>query len=173
MTDAPGFSGNNGSRRLQKLRERIGNWQYKAARQSFNRNTKKCGFYDSTNESGNGGPDGTNENSPNGAGFTDLAEEQTQLTTNDFDGAPDTLDDMSGPRRRRSLNGEEDFRYDRDDPCTGIRQIQNGFKKWAHRYIGACGGQVKEQHQFKRAEKLYGIFTGALECNSPKDLWSP
>merc|ERR1712018_974327 len=105
-----------------------------------------------------------------------LSQEQTQLTDNAFEGASETLPDMTGPRDRRSLysdDDEEDFRYNREDPCTGIRQIQNGFKKWTHRYIGACGGQVKEQHQFQRAEKLYEIFAAALGCNSPKALWSP
>merc|ERR1712187_579822 len=58
MEDAPGFA--DKPKKVERIRNRIGKWQYMAARQSFNRNTKKCGFYDS-GELPHGGPDGTNE----------------------------------------------------------------------------------------------------------------
>ena len=57
-------------------------------------------------------------------------------------------------------------RYNRDDPCTGIRQIMNGFRKWADRYIGGCGGQATYKHQVNRANKFYGIFKDGLSCQN-------
>jgi hypothetical protein len=82
-------------------------------------------------------------------------------------------------RRRRSEESEEEFwgddelRYNRADPCQGIKQIQTGFKKWAHRYIGGCGGQAQYKHQENRAEKFYYFFTTGLQCNKPGKLWQP
>ena len=55
-------------------------------------------------------------------------------------------------------------RYNREDPCQGIKQIMTGFRKWAERYIGGCGGQKKKQHQVKRANKYYAIFKAGLSC---------
>ena len=40
-----------------------------------------------------------------------------------------------------------------------------GFRKWAERYIGGCGGQKNNQYQVKRANKFYGIFKKALSCS--------
>merc|ERR1712176_338447 len=33
---------------------------------------------------------------------------------------------------------DEDFRYDKNNPVRGIKQITNGFRKWAERYISTC-----------------------------------
>jgi len=84
------------------------------------------------------------------------------------------------PRPRRSDEEDDDFfdfldneRYNRTDPCKGIRQIETGFKKWAHRYIGGCGGQANSKYQMNRAEKFYDYFIHGLGCNNPGKLWSP
>ena len=81
---------------------------------------------------------------------------------------------INNPRPRRSDDDfEESERYDRSDPCRGIKQIMTGFKKWSHRYIGGCGGQANNNHQFNRAEKFYDYFTKGLGCNNPGKLWKP
>merc|ERR1712227_907938 len=94
--------------KLDRLRGRIGKWLYLAQRQSFLRNTKRCGFYNDGLE--HGGPSG------------------------------------------------------REDTCKGIKQIMTGFRKWADRYIGGCGGQANHKHQVNRANKFYGIFRDGLNC---------
>ena len=88
--------------------------------------------------------------------------------------------EINNPRPRRSDDDDDDWfleldseRYNRDDPCKGIKQIETGFKKWAHRYIGGCGGQANYEHQFRRADKFYKFFTDGLECNKPGTLWEP
>ena len=102
--------------------------------------------------------------------------EDSQLSINANEYSPDTLS-IYKPRPRRSndaVDDEDDFdvdRYDRADPCVGMKQIQTGFKKWAHRFIGGCGGQVNKQHQARRAEKFYNIFTSGLGCINPAPLW--
>ena len=53
-------------------------------------------------------------------------------------------------RERRDLNFD---RYDRADPCIGMRQILTGFSKWVDRYISSCSGQKKYSHQQKRLTK--------------------
>jgi len=56
-------------------------------------------------------------------------------------------------------------RYDRENPCRGIKQIMTGFRKWADRYIGGCGGQANHKHQVNRANKFYNIFKEGLSCS--------
>lgn len=51
-------------------------------------------------------------------------------------------------RQRRDLE-----RYDREDPCKGIKQIITGFSKWSDRYISSCPGQKNRQWQKKRMIK--------------------
>ena len=53
-------------------------------------------------------------------------------------------------RERRDIDYE---RYDRDDPCIGMKQIITGFSKWSARYISACSGQKNNYHQAKRMPK--------------------
>ena len=45
------------------------------------------------------------------------------------------------------------FRINTEDPVEGTRQITTGFRKWAERYIGNCGGQRKNQHQVRRMNR--------------------
>ena len=56
-------------------------------------------------------------------------------------------------------------RYNREDPCQGIKQIMTGFRKWAERYIGGCGGQFNHKHQVNRANRFYEIFKAGLSCS--------
>ena len=57
-------------------------------------------------------------------------------------------------RERRDLSFD---RYDREDPCTGMKQIITGFSKWSDRYISTCSGQKNHSHQIKRMTKWRGI----------------
>ena len=45
------------------------------------------------------------------------------------------------------------FRYNRQDPETGIREITTGFRKWAFRYLNECKAQNQHQLQKIRMEK--------------------
>lgn len=153
--------------KLDRLRGRIGKWLYLAQRQSFLRGTKKCGYYSDNLD--HGGP--AVEDQTNIAG--EIENEQTLLNNGDAnsDVIPDTFEIYNPrPNRKRRDDDDEDFsfldneRYDREDPCRGIKQIMTGFRKWAQRYIGNCGGQENHQHQVNRAQKFYGIFRDGLNC---------
>ena len=128
-----------------------------------------------------GGP--TNDNNADNAlenhTINNIEGEQTQLSVNANEHSPDAMQ-INNPRPRRSDEEDDEFfdfldneRYDRSDPCRGIKQIETGFKKWAHRYIGGCGGQYNAKHQFRRAKKFYEFFTQGLGCNNPGELWAP
>jgi len=152
--------------KLDRLRGRIGKWLYLAQRQSFLRNTKRCGFYNDGLE--HGGPSGGEANQAGG-----ISNEQTLLNNGDAnaDVVPGELEIYNPrPNRRRRSDDDDDFnfldneRYDREDPCVGIKQIMTGFRKWADRYIGGCGGQANHKHQVNRANKFYGIFRDGLNC---------
>lgn len=155
--------------KLDRLRGRIGKWMYLAARQSFLKNTKRCGFYNDGLE--HGGPSGGEENQAAG-----IDNEQTLLNNGDAntDVVPGEFEIYNPrPARRRRSTDDQEFefvdseRYNREDPCTGIKEIMNGFRKWADRYIGGCGGQANYKHQVNRANKFYGIFREGLDC--PED----
>ena len=49
----------------------------------------------------------------------------------------------------------DDIRYDREDPCTGIKQILTGFTKWTLRYISQCSGQRNNSYQVRRMAKWH------------------
>jgi len=151
---------------LDRLRGRIGKWLYLAQRQSFLRNTKRCGFYNDGLE--HGGPSGGEDNQAAG-----ISNEQTLLNNGDAntDVVPEELEIYNPrPNRRRRSDDDDDFnfldneRYNREDPCKGMKQIMTGFRKWADRYIGGCGGQANYKHQVNRANKFYGIFRDGLNC---------
>ena len=57
-------------------------------------------------------------------------------------------------RQRRDLSFD---RYDREDPCIGMKQIITGFSKWSNRYIAACSGQKNHSYQSKRMTRWLGI----------------
>ena len=62
-----------------------------------------------------------------------------------------------GPSDDRKRRDAEFDRYDRVNPCRGMKQLITGFAKWSERYISSCSGQKNEQHQAKRMEKWGGI----------------
>merc|ERR1712113_726900 len=122
--------------KLDRMRGRIGKWLYLAQRQSFLRNTKRCGFYNDGLE--HGGPSGGEDNQASG-----IENEQTLLNNGDANtdvvpGELEIFNPRPHNRRRREGDDDEDFfnfldqeRYNREDPCVGIKQIMNGFRKWA------------------------------------------
>ena len=65
-------------------------------------------------------------------------------------------------RERRDLSFD---RYDRENPCNGIKQILTGFYKWSNRYISSCSGQKNFSHQAKRIAKWRGILNEGIGCN--------
>jgi len=92
--------------KLDRLRGRIGKWLYLAQRQSFLRNTKRCGFYNDGLE--HGGPSGGESNQAGG-----IANEQTTLNNPDAnsDVIPAQLE-LTNPRpnrRRRDADSEFSF----------------------------------------------------------------
>ena len=60
-------------------------------------------------------------------------------------------------RNRRSIDSDSQLRtldddgfgtrYDKADPAEGIKDITNGFKKWAQRYIADCKRQPERQER--------------------------
>ena len=62
-------------------------------------------------------------------------------------------------RERRSLDFD---RYDRENPCNGMKQILTGFAKWSDRYISTCSGQKNFAHQTKRIAKWRGILSEGI-----------
>ena len=62
-----------------------------------------------------------------------------------------------GPSDDRERRDAEFDRYDRVNPCKGMKQIITGFSKWSERYISSCSGQQNFQYQAKRMEKWSGI----------------
>ena len=57
-------------------------------------------------------------------------------------------------RERRDLSFD---RYNRENPCIGMKQIITGFSKWSDRYISKCSGQKNHSYQSKRMSKWGGI----------------
>ena len=56
----------------------------------------------------------------------------------------------------------DDIRYDREDPCTGVKQIMTGFTKWTLRYISQCYGQRENAYQFKRLGRWHKVLNSGM-----------
>ena len=56
----------------------------------------------------------------------------------------------------------DDIRYDREDPCTGVKQIMTGFTKWPLRYISQCYGQRENAYQFKRLGRWHKVLNSGM-----------
>ena len=69
-----------------------------------------------------------------------------------------------GGRDRRDALDSVD-RYDREDPCKGMKQILTGFSKWSDRYISECSGQRTMKHQKNRMIKWGGIMNSVMGYN--------
>ena len=73
-------------------------------------------------------------------------------------GGPDP--NSESDRKRR----DDDFeRYNKDIPMTGLKQITNGFRKWAERYIAGC--KVQPGKQQDRAKKWFDQVGGKWKAN--------
>ena len=70
-------------------------------------------------------------------------------------------------RERRDLSFD---RYDRENPCKGIKQIITGFSKWIDRYISTCLGQKNHSHQTKRMMKWGSILSRGKGSKLKKKL---
>ena len=71
-----------------------------------------------------------------------------------------------GPAERKRREADDDvFRYDREDPAVGTKQITTGFRKWAERYISACSGQRNYLHQVNRMNKWNDALQAHLANN--------
>ena len=70
-----------------------------------------------------------------------------------------------GPAERKRRADDDVFRYDREDPAVGTKQITTGFRKWAERYISACHGQRVYLHQVNRMNKWNALLQAHLENN--------
>ena len=64
-----------------------------------------------------------------------------------------------GPSDDRKKRDAEFDRYDRENPCTGMKQLITGFEKWTERYISSCSGQKNYSHQAKRMAKWGNIMS--------------
>ena len=62
-----------------------------------------------------------------------------------------------GPESDRERRDIEFDRYNREDPCIGMKQIITGFSKWSERYISTCSGQKNYSHQANRMAKWSDI----------------
>ena len=58
-------------------------------------------------------------------------------------------------RERRDIDLE---RFDRENPCIGIKNILTGFSKWSARYLASCSGQRSFKYQTKRMIKWDKLF---------------
>ena len=56
----------------------------------------------------------------------------------------------------------DDIRYDREDPCTGVKQILTGFQKWTLRYISQCSGQRDNAYQFRRLTRWHKALNSGM-----------
>ena len=81
-----------------------------------------------------------------------------------------------GPAERKRRADDDVFRYNRDDPYVGTKQITTGFRKWAERYLSACSGQKTFSYQVKRMNKWNEKLQAHLTNNAPattEAMWKP
>ena len=81
-----------------------------------------------------------------------------------------------GPERKRrsdeedldyDYDGDDDLRYNRDDPSVGAKQLTTGFRKWALRYLSQCSGQKNSKFQVNRMNKWNGLLQSHLQSQAP------
>ena len=72
-------------------------------------------------------------------------------------------------RKRRDIDVGD--RYDREDPCRGVKQLTTGFANWVDRYIPNCSGQRDHSHQINRMKKWGERLQNVMQCDkTPKCL---
>ena len=74
-----------------------------------------------------------------------------------------------GPEERKRRDLDDVDRYNREDPSVGVKQLTTGYRKWAERYLAACNGQKKHQHQINRMNKWNALLQAHLTANSSKE----
>jgi len=78
-----------------------------------------------------------------------------------------------GPSDDRKRRDAEFDRYDRVNPCKGMKQLITGFSKWSERYISSCSGQKNYQHQANRMQKWGDIMNTVLQCDQTYTFVTP
>ena len=74
-----------------------------------------------------------------------------------------------GDRKRRDIDVGD--RYDRENPCRGVKQLTTGFANWVDRYIPNCSGQRDHSHQINRMKKWGDRLQSVMQCDkTPKCL---
>ena len=72
-----------------------------------------------------------------------------------------------GDRKRRDIDVED--RYDRENPCRGVKQLTTGFANWVDRYIPNCSGQRDHSQQINRMKKWGERLQNVMQCDqTPK-----
>ena len=72
-------------------------------------------------------------------------------------------------RKRRDIDSGD--RYDREDPCRGVKQLTTSFANWVDRYIPNCSGQRDHSHQINRMKKWGERLQNVMQCDkTPKCL---
>ena len=67
-------------------------------------------------------------------------------------------------RKRRDANDDVDS-YNLEDPTVGVKQLTTGYREWAERYMSACSGQRRYQHQVNRMAKWNNLLQAHLAKN--------
>lgn len=128
---------------------------------AFRRATKKCGNYNENNVEGHGVAFN---------GFDNEEADTQNSAHNPEDGlTAEHINYQGGKNRKRRDVGDGLDRYTRDNPCQGIREIMQGYRKWSDRYLGRCDGQASKEHHRRRADKWYRILIGhrGWQCPGP------
>ena len=86
----------------------------------------------------------------------------------DEDNLPHGGPELTRKTERNRRDDDDVFRYDREDPSVGTKQITTGFRKWAERYLAACSGQKQYKHQVNRMNKWNEILQAHLSKTSNK-----
>ena len=68
-----------------------------------------------------------------------------------------------GDRKRRDIDVED--RYDRENPCRGVKQLTTGFANWVDRYIPNCSGQRDHSQQINRMKKWGERLQNVMQCD--------
>lgn len=67
------------------------------------------------------------------------------------------------PKNEPWMGIEDDLRYDRENPMSGIKQITTGFRKWAERYLSECSGQKTYHYQVNRMTRWNQVLQMKLD----------
>jgi hypothetical protein len=121
---------------------------------------QKCGFFNREEVNGQFVLGGDTPQEPHGGDNLDGTEnDETNQHAASFDeiglgGQKEHITYQGGKnnpggsgKSRRSIDDMDVDRYNREDPCVGVRQIGTGYRKWAIRYLGRCGQQSEDKEK--------------------------